>query len=190
MNFIDHAAELHDFADAAALVANLDLVISVDTSVAHLAGALANCLARMASLPVPIVATVIGEGGSGGAIAIGLADRVLMLENAVYSVAAPEAAASILWRDASRAPQAAETMRITAPDLLGFGLIDGIVPEPPGGAQNDRLAAAAAIKAALLEQLASLDGTYGRGGALDVPILLADRFERYRRIGAYAGDGG
>jgi acetyl-CoA carboxylase carboxyl transferase subunit alpha len=112
-----------------------------------------------------------------------------MLENAVYSVAAPEAAASILWRDASRAPQAAETMRITAPDLLGFGLIDGIVPEPPGGAQNDRLAAAAAIKAALLEQLASLDGTYGRGAALDVPLLLADRFERYRRIGAYAGDG-
>ena len=151
--------------------------------------AIATNLLEMARLETTSVAIVIGEGGSGGAIAIGLADRVLMLENAVYSVAAPEAAASILWRDASRAPQAAETMRITAPDLLGFGLIDGIVPEPPGGAQNDRLAAAVAIKAALLEQLASLDGTYGRGAALDVPLLLADRFERYRRIGAYAGDG-
>src|SRR5947207_5004095 len=125
------------------------------------------------------VGVVIGAGGSGGAIAIGLADRVLMLENAVYSVAAPEAAASIVWRDVSRAPQAAETMRITAQDLLGFDLIDGIVPEPPGGAQTDRLAAATAVKAALLEQLGTLDGSYGRGPALDVPRLLADRFERY-----------
>jgi acetyl-CoA carboxylase carboxyl transferase subunit alpha len=152
--------------------------------------AIASNLLEMARLQTTSVAIVIGEGGSGGAIAIGLADRVLMLENAVYSVAAPEAAASILWRDASRAPQAAETMRITAQDLLGFDLIDGIVPEPPGGAQNDRLAAAAAVRAALLEQLGTLDGAYGRGATLDVPRLLADRFERYRRIGVYAGDGG
>jgi len=152
--------------------------------------AIATNLLEMARLGTTSVAVVIGEGGSGGAIAIGLADRVLMLENAVYSVAAPEAAASILWRDVSRAPQAAETMRFTAQDLLGFDLIDGIVPEPPGGAQTDRLAAATAVKAALLEQLGTLDGSYGRGPALDVPRLLADRFERYRRIGVYEGDGG
>src|SRR5204863_7865788 len=121
------------------------------------------------------VAIVIGEGGSGGAIAIGLADRVLMLENAVYSVAAPEAAASILWRDASLAAQAAETMRITAPDLLGFGLIDGIIPEPPGGAQTDRFAAAAAIKAALREQFTDLDQRFGRGEGLDAAQLVAAR---------------
>src|SRR5205814_9059109 len=109
--------------------------------------AIATNLLEMARLETTSVAVVIGEGGSGGAIAIGLSDRVLMLENAVYSVAAPEAAASILWRDASLAAQAAETMRITAQDMLGFDLIDGIVPEPPGGAQTDRLAAATAVKA-------------------------------------------
>jgi acetyl-CoA carboxylase carboxyl transferase subunit alpha len=150
--------------------------------------AIATNLLEMARLRTASVAIVIGEGGSGGAIAIGLADRVLMLENAVYSVAAPEAAASILWRDAALAPRAAETMKITAQDLLGFGLIDAIVPEPPGGAQTDRAAAAAAVKAAILEQLAALDAAYGRGPDLDIPRLLADRFERYRRMGVY-GEG-
>jgi acetyl-CoA carboxylase carboxyl transferase subunit alpha len=147
--------------------------------------AIATNLLKMARLKTISIAMVIGEGGSGGAIAIGLADRVLMLENAIYSVAAPEAAASILWRDAGLAAQAAETMKITAQDLLGFGLIDAVVPEPRGGAQVDRLAAAAAVKTALLEHLAVLDAGYLSGGVLDVPRLLGDRFERYRGIGVY-----
>jgi acetyl-CoA carboxylase carboxyl transferase subunit alpha len=147
--------------------------------------AIANNLLQMARLKTLSIALVIGEGGSGGAIAIGLADRVLMLENAVYSVASPEASASILWRDAALAPQAAETLRITAQDLLGFGLIDAIVPEPPGGAHTDALAAAQLVKAALLEQLASLESSYRDGSTIDAPRLLADRFERYRRMGVH-----
>jgi acetyl-CoA carboxylase carboxyl transferase subunit alpha len=147
--------------------------------------AIATNLLEMARLKTLSLAIVIGEGGSGGAIAIGLADRVLMLENAVYSVASPEASASILWRDAALAPQAAEAMRITAQDLLGFGLIDAIVPEPPGGAHTDTPAAAQLVKAALLDQLADLEATYLNASTLDAPRLLADRFERYRRMGVY-----
>jgi acetyl-CoA carboxylase carboxyl transferase subunit alpha len=147
--------------------------------------AIAENLQAMARLGAPSVALVIGEGGSGGAIAIGLADRVLMLENAIYSVAAPEAAASILWRDVSLAYQAAETMKITAQDLLGFGLIDGVIAEPPGGAQTDHPAATAEVKTALLAALADLDARYGRGERLDRPRLLADRYERYRRVGVF-----
>lgn len=147
--------------------------------------AIATNLLEMARLPTTTLAIVIGEGGSGGAIAIGLADRVLMLENAIYSVVSPEGAASILWRDAALAPQAAETMKITAQDLLGFGLIDAIVPEPPGGAHLDHLGAAAAVKAAIVEQLAALDAAYGRPPHLDVERLLADRFARYRRMGVF-----
>jgi acetyl-CoA carboxylase carboxyl transferase subunit alpha len=148
--------------------------------------AIAANLMVMARLQTTSLAVVIGEGGSGGAIAIGLADRVLMLENAIYSVAAPEAAASILWRDAALAPQAAETMKITAQDLLGFGLIDAIVPEPPGGAHNDRSATANAVKAALLEHLAGLEAVYQGGGVLNTPRLVAERRERYRRMGVYS----
>jgi acetyl-CoA carboxylase carboxyl transferase subunit alpha len=92
--------------------------------------AIAESLATMAALRTPIVAVVIGEGGSGGALAIGVADRILMLENSVYSVASPEGSASILWKDSSKAPEAAERMKITATDLLGFGIIDEIIPEP------------------------------------------------------------
>ena len=147
--------------------------------------AIATNLQVMAQLRTFSLAVVIGEGGSGGAIAIGLADRVLMLENAIYSVAAPEAAASILWRDAALAPQAAETMRITAQDLLGFGLIDAVVSEPPGGAHRDRPAAAAGVKQALLEQLVGLEATYGVAPRLDLARLLADRFARYRGMGSY-----
>jgi len=146
--------------------------------------AIATNLLEMARLATPSVAVVIGEGGSGGAIAIGLADRVLMLENSIYSVAAPEAAASILWRDAALAPQAAETMRITAQDLLGFGLIDAIVPEPPEGAHADRPAAAATLKSALLAHLAALDAAFGCPP--DTARLLADRYTRYRGMGVYS----
>jgi acetyl-CoA carboxylase carboxyl transferase subunit alpha len=151
--------------------------------------AIAANLLEMAGLETISVAIVIGEGGSGGAIAIGLADRLLMMENAIYSVAAPEAAASILWRDAALAPQAAAAMRITAQDLLEFGLIDAIVPEPPGGAHLDRLVAAINVKKALLEQFGALEGIYRAGQSLDTARLLADRFERYRRIGVYGQAG-
>ncbi len=100
----------------------------------------------MAGLPTPIVAVVTGEGGSGGALALGVADRVLMLEHAIYSVISPEGCAAILWEDASRAKDAAEVLRITAPDLLKLGVIDGIIPEPPGGAHRNWAAAARAIQ--------------------------------------------
>src|SRR5438270_13926482 len=112
----------------------------------------------MSHLRVPIVSAIVGEGGSGGALALGLADRMLMLENAIYSVASPEAAASILWKDGGRRAEAAEAMKITAPDLLGFGVIDGIVAEPPGGAHTDPAAAAAALRAARSAQRDELGG--------------------------------
>jgi acetyl-CoA carboxylase carboxyl transferase subunit alpha len=141
--------------------------------------AIAENLLAMAQLRVPFVSVIIGEGGSGGALALGVGDRVLMLENAIYSVASPEAAASILWNDGGRGAEAAEAMKITAPDLLRFGIIDGIVPEPPGGAHTDHAAAAVAVRSALLEQLAALS-------ELPVEQLVAERARRYRRIGAFA----
>ena len=98
---------------------------------------------------MPIVTVVTGEGGSGGALAIGMGNRVLMLEHAVYSVISPEGCAAILWGDAAKAPEAAELMRITAPDLLRLGVIDAIVPEPPGGAHRDWEATAAGLREAL-----------------------------------------
>src|ERR671935_925758 len=119
--------------------------------------AIARNLFEMSRLEVPIVATIIGEGGSGGALALGVADRVLMLENAVYTVASPEAAASILWKDGGRGPEAAEAMKVTAPDLLRFGVIDAIVPEPPGGAHADHAAAARLLRGVLVDQLADLE---------------------------------
>jgi acetyl-CoA carboxylase carboxyl transferase subunit alpha len=139
---------------------------------------IAENLLAMSRLRVPIVSVIVGEGGSGGALALGLADRVLMLENAIYSVASPEAAASILWNDGARGPEAAEAMKITAPDLLGFGIIDGIIPEPPEGAHTDHAAAAQALQAALIAQLAALDH-------VNVDDLLTQRTLRYRGIGAF-----
>jgi acetyl-CoA carboxylase carboxyl transferase subunit alpha len=139
---------------------------------------IAENLLAMSRLGVPIVSVIVGEGGSGGALALGLADRVLMLENAIYSVASPEAAASILWNDGARGSEAAEAMKITAPDLLGFGIIDGIIPEPPDGAHTDHPAAALALQQALIANLAALD---------DIPIdeLLQQRAQRYRSIGVF-----
>lgn len=141
---------------------------------------IAENLLAMSRLRVPIVSVVIGEGGSGGALALGLADRVLMLENAIYSVASPEAAASILWKDGARGAEAAEAMKITAPDLLGFGIIDGIVAEPSDGAHSDHAAAAEALHEALVAQLAELQDT-------DVDELLSLRARRYRNIGVFQG---
>jgi acetyl-CoA carboxylase carboxyl transferase subunit alpha len=140
--------------------------------------AIAENLLAMTQLRVPFVSVIIGEGGSGGALALSVADRVLMLENAVYSVASPEAAASILWKDGARGAEAAEAMKITAPDLLRFGIADGIIPEPPGGAHTDHAAAAQALRTALLTQLAELD-------PIPLDQLVAERAKRYRRIGAF-----
>jgi acetyl-CoA carboxylase carboxyl transferase subunit beta len=147
--------------------------------------AIARNLAEMARLRVPIVSAVIGEGGSGGALALGVSDRLYMLENAIYSVVSPEGCASILWKDSALAPQAAAAMKITAPDLVEAGVADGIVPEPPGGAHEDFLATGAALKETLTASLAEIDATYGAGNGLKVDKLLEARFEKYRRIGAF-----
>jgi acetyl-CoA carboxylase carboxyl transferase subunit alpha len=142
--------------------------------------AIAENLLAMSHLRVPILSVVIGEGGSGGALAIGVADRVLMLENAIYSVASPEAAASILWKDGGRRAEAAEAMKITAPDLLSFGVVDAIIPEPTGGAHNDPREAAEAVRSALVAHLADLV-------CLPVDELLARRAARYRAMGTFLG---
>jgi acetyl-CoA carboxylase carboxyl transferase subunit alpha len=141
-------------------------------------GAIARSQSVMCRLRVPTVAVVIGEGGSGGAIAIAVADRVLMQEHAIYSVISPEGCAAILWGDAGRAPEAAEIMRVTAPDLLRLGVIDGIVPEPLGGAHRDWAEAAAKLRLALREHLWQLRTR----PALE---LVAERQARFRRIGVF-----
>jgi acetyl-CoA carboxylase carboxyl transferase subunit alpha len=142
------------------------------------AEAIARNLLAMTELRVPIVAVVTGEGGSGGALALGVADRVFMLEHAVYSVISPEGCAAILWNDAAKAPEAAALMRITAPDLLRFGVIDGIIPEPPGGAHRNWEVTADAVRGAVRDSLASLS---------DKPLdqLIAERYEKFRRIGVF-----
>jgi acetyl-CoA carboxylase carboxyl transferase subunit alpha len=146
------------------------------------ATAIATSLQAMMPLRVPTVAVVIGEGGSGGALALGVADRVLMLENAVYSVATPEASAAILWKEAAQAPRAAAMMRITAPDLLSFGIIDEVVPEPPGGAHADPSAAVTALGAAVIRHLRALRQQVARDGSA---ALVAARAARFRRIGRW-----
>ena len=142
-------------------------------------GALAASQAVMARLPVPIVTCVIGEGGSGGAIAIGLADRVLMQENAIYSVISPEGCASILWRDAGQAKKAAAAFKPDAAHCLELGVIDAIVPEPKGGAQEDHDGAARLLGEALREALDELDGTPG-------DELRRRRRARFRSLGVFA----
>src|SRR5581483_9857724 len=118
--------------------------------------AIATSLLGMASLRTPIVTAVIGEGGSGGALAVGVADRVLMFENSVYSVISPEGCAAILWKDASQRERAAEALKLTAEDLLGLGVVDEIVPEPPGGAHADPEAAADLLGDALRRHVRQL----------------------------------
>jgi len=142
------------------------------------AEAIARNLRAMAALETPIVAVVTGEGGSGGALAIGMGNRVLMLEYAIYSVISPEGCAAILWGDATKAPEAAESMKITAPDLLRLGVIDAIVPEPLGGAHRDWDAAAGFLRAALRDHLGDL-------AAKSREALVAERYDKFRRIGAY-----
>ncbi len=138
--------------------------------------AIAVNLREMFRLRVPILATVIGEGGSGGALGIGVADRLLMFEHSVYTVASPEACASILWRDAGKAPEAAEALKITGPDLLRLGIVDQVLPEPSGGNHWAPLQAADTLKAALLDHLGQLS-------SLDAAALQQARYEKFRRMG-------
>jgi acetyl-CoA carboxylase carboxyl transferase subunit alpha len=142
------------------------------------AEAIAHNLRDMALLEVPIVATVIGVGGSGGALAIAVADRVLMMENSIYSVISPEGCAAIMWRDASKKELAAEAMRITAADLSELGCIDGIVPEPEGGAHRDYDAAANLLDITLQKHLAELK-------KLQPAELLASRYKKFRNIAQF-----
>ena len=147
--------------------------------------AIATNLLEMSRLATPMISMVIGEGGSGGALAIGVTDRILMLENAVYSVVSPEGCATILWKDSSQAPKAAEAMRITAGDVWELGIVDEVVPEPPGGAHIDPQAAASRVQEALSRHLQELRSTYGAGKDLRRAALLEDRWQRFRRIGVF-----
>lgn len=140
--------------------------------------AIARNLIEMASLKVPVISIVIGEGGSGGALALGVADRILMLENATYSVISPEGAATILWKDASKAKYAAETMRITAPDLAELGVIDEMIPEIRGGAHRNVSAQAEYIRSTLSRNLRKLKKHDGQ-------TLIQKRYEKFKNIGEY-----
>ena len=140
--------------------------------------AIARNLLEMAELKIPVICTVIGEGGSGGALAIGVGDRTLMLEYGTYSVISPEGCASILWKSADKARDAAEALGLTAVRLLEHGLIDKVVPEPLGGAHRDPAAMAATLKQQIQLELAALDH-------LETPALLEQRYQRLRRYGAY-----
>ena len=142
------------------------------------AEAIARNLREMARLPVPIIVTITGEGGSGGALAIAVGDQVNMLENSVYSVISPEGCASILWRDAAKAEVAAEALKITARDLKEFGIIDEIVPEPEGGAHLDHEASAALLGGVLDDTLRDLS-------RLTIAELLDRRYEKFRRMGQF-----
>ncbi|KKD39823.1 MAG: acetyl-CoA carboxylase carboxyl transferase subunit alpha [Limnoraphis robusta] len=141
--------------------------------------AIAYNLREMFRLDVPIICTVIGEGGSGGALGIGVGERLLMLEHSVYTVASPEACAAILWKDASKAPQAAQALKITAPDLKDLGIIDRIVPEPDGGAHANPIEAAEHLKQALLECLEELI-------SLSSQQRREMRYQKFRHMGIFA----
>src|SRR5437867_9364965 len=140
--------------------------------------AIARNLKEMAGLATPIVCVVTGEGGSGGALAIGVGNRVLMLEHAIYSVISPEGCAAILWADAAKAAEAAELMRVTAPDLLRLGAIDAIVREPAGGAHRNWAETAAHLRVALSDHLWELRSKSGEE-------LVEERYDRFRRIGVF-----
>jgi acetyl-CoA carboxylase carboxyl transferase subunit alpha len=141
------------------------------------AQAIAECIAVMLSVRTPTVALIAGEGGSGGALAIAVPDRLLMMRYAVFTVASPEAAASIMWRDSAHAPDAASAMKITAPDLVELGIVDRIVPEPPGAAHRDHQEAARLVREAIVGELDDLR-------RLPMDELIRKRHEKYRRIGA------
>jgi acetyl-CoA carboxylase carboxyl transferase subunit alpha len=167
---------------------NLPVIALIDTPGAypgigseerHIAEAIAVNLREMMTLRVPIIACVIGEGGSGGALGIGVADRVLILENSYYSVISPEACSAILWKDRKHAPEAAEALKLTADDLMRLGVVDEVVPEPEGGAHRDHDMAAANLGGALRRNLKR---------ALETPIdqLLKMRYAKFRKLGNFA----
>ena len=145
----------------------------------HISEAIALNLKEMMTLRVPTVAVVIGEGGSGGALGVGVADRVLLLENSYYSVISPEGCAAILWKHRKHAPEAAEALKLTGGDLLKLGLIDGVIPEPMGGAHQDQAAAVANLRAALLSQLDAIT-------AQPIDALLEARYQKFRGFGEFS----
>jgi acetyl-CoA carboxylase carboxyl transferase subunit alpha len=166
----------------------LPIVVCIDTPGAYpgidaeergQAQAIALNLREMVQIAVPIVATVIGEGGSGGALGIGVADKVAVLENAYYSVISPEGCAAILWKSGAKAPEAAEVLKLTGPDLKKFGIIDEVIPEPLGGAHRDPAKTAAALKEFVKKSLKELRG-------LSTDDLLAARYNKFRSIGKFA----
>ncbi len=144
----------------------------------NIAEAIAFNLREMMTLRTPVIAIVIGEGGSGGALGIGIADRVLMMENAYYSVISPEGCAAILWKHREHAPEAASALKLSAQDLSKLGIIDGIIPEPLGGAHNDHFAAASSLKDAVLATLKELN-------ALPTAQLLEQRYQKFRALGQF-----
>ena len=133
----------------------------------------------MGSLKVPTIALVLSEGGSGGALALGVGNRVLIMENAWYSVISPESCAAILWRDAQEAPKAAEALKLIAPDLLQVKVVDEVIPEPKGGAHRNPDLALANLKEALIRNLAGLE-------AMSAAELKRHRYQRFRQLGAFA----
>ncbi|PAZ02468.1 MAG: acetyl-CoA carboxylase carboxyl transferase subunit alpha [Spartobacteria bacterium AMD-G5] len=144
----------------------------------HIAEAIAVNIRDMMTLRTPIISIVIGEGGSGGALGIGVADRVLMLENAYYSVISPEGCAAILWKHRKHAPEAAEALKLCAPDLVKMGLVDGVIPEPAGGAHCNPEQAADNIRATIEKELQILSKT-------PIEKLLTSRYEKFRRMGVF-----
>jgi len=177
------AIRLMDMADKF----NLPVIALIDTQGAYpgleaeergQGWAIAESIQRMVRLRVPAISVVIGEGGSGGALAIGVGNRVLIQENAWYSVISPEGCASILWRDAAQAPKAAEALQLTGPDLVRFGIVEEVVPEPPGGAHHDPDSAARSLADALERHLGELKG-------LTPHELFLNRAERFRKLGVF-----
>jgi acetyl-CoA carboxylase carboxyl transferase subunit alpha len=146
----------------------------------HIAEAIAVNIREMMVLRTPVVAVVIGEGGSGGALGIGVGDRVLMLENAYYSVISPEGCAAILWKHRKHAPEAAEALKLNARDLMEMGIVDGVVPEPVGGAHRDPEAAAANLKTAVTSALRETIG-------VSHDKLVRERYAKYRKMGVFEG---
>ena len=166
---------------------NLPIITLIDTPGAfpgigaeerNIAEAIAFNLREMMTLRTPVIAIVIGEGGSGGALGIGIADRVLMMENAYYSVISPEGCAAILWKHREHAPEAASALKLSAQDLSKLGIIDGIIPEPLGGAHNDHLVAALSLKDALLAALTELT-------QIPTAKLLEARYQKFRALGQF-----
>ena len=147
----------------------------------HIAESIAVNLREMMLLKTPIIAVIIGEGGSGGALGIGVADHVLIMENAYYSVISPEGCAAILWKHRSHAPEAAEALKLTANHLKELGVVDGIVPEPQGGAHHDHDAAADLLRKSIVKSLDVLSKE-------PIGKLLTDRYDKFRRIGVFSGE--